>query len=99
MALPGAPAIQVAEVVSQHFQIISGKVIVVPQDLIVARSACALDPLVTHKVEVSFCGVVDALVHHGACEGVAVPVLVGISWEEPTSKCNENSSMHNRLGA
>ena len=88
-----------AEVVGQHLQVVSGKVIIIPQDLIVARSACALDPLVAHKVKVSFCGVVDALVHHGASEGVAVPVLVGISWEEPTSKCNENSSMHNLLGA
>ena len=40
------------------------------------RAAGPLDTLVTHQVEVTLCGVVDPLVHHGARQGIAAPVLV-----------------------
>ena len=35
------------------------------------------------QVEVALSGVVDALVHHGACQGVSILVLVVVQREEP----------------
>ena len=35
------------------------------------------------QVEVALSGVVDALVHHGACQGVSILVLVIVQREEP----------------
>ena len=35
------------------------------------------------QVEVALSGVVDALVHHGSCQGVTILVLVVVQWEEP----------------
>ena len=35
------------------------------------------------QVEVALSGVVNALVHHGACQCVSILVLVVVQWEEP----------------
>ena len=47
------------------------------------RPAGALDPLVRHQVEISFSGMVDALVNDGSSQDVAVPVLILIRGKEP----------------
>ena len=41
-----------------------------------------LDPLVTQEVEVSFRGVVDALIHDSSSERVAISVLVVVRREK-----------------
>ena len=41
---PGAPAVEMTEVVRQHLQLVSRELTVVPEDLVVH---CPLDPLVT----------------------------------------------------
>ena len=58
--------VQVTEVVGQNLELISWEVTIVPQDLVMARPASSLDPLVTQQVEVTFSGVVYSLVHHGS---------------------------------
>ena len=70
---------------------------VVPQDLIVTRSAGPLDPLVRHQIEVALnmfskcmtdirschlCWVIDPLVHHSPGQGVPIAILVVISREK-----------------
>ena len=67
-----------AEIIGEHLEVISGKIVVIPEDLIVTRSAGSLNTLVAHKIEISFCWVVDTLVNHSTRECVPVPVLVGI---------------------
>ena len=66
-----------------HLQFVCRKAAVVPQDLVVAGSASPLDPLVAEEVEVALGRMVDALVHHGPRQSVAVPVLVVIGGEKP----------------
>ena len=78
-----SPAVQMTQVVGEHLQLISSEGAVVPQDLVVAGSAGALDALVTEQVEVSLRRVVDALVHHSPGQSIAVPVFVVVGWEEP----------------
>jgi len=56
---PGAPGVEVAKVIGKGFQLISCHVRVVPQHLIVARSAGSLDAFMAEQVEVSFSGMVD----------------------------------------
>ena len=70
-----------AEEVGQGFKLVGREIVVVP--LVVAVPAGPLDTLVTHQVEVTLCGVVDPLVHHGASQGIAAPVLVCVGWEKP----------------
>ena len=82
----GASGVEVTQVVGEDLQLVSGELAVVPQHLVVTGSAGALDPLVTQQVEVSLGGMVDALVHHGAGQGVTVPVLVVVRGEESANK-------------
>ena len=69
-----------AEVVGQSFKLVGREIVVVP--LVVAVPAGPLDTLVTH-IEVTLSGVVDPLVHHGASQCTAAPVLVCVGWEKP----------------
>ena len=85
-----SPAVQMTQVVGEHLQLISSEGAVVPQDLVVAGSAGALDTLVTEQVEVSLRGVVDALVHHSPGQSIAVPVFVVVGWEEPEEDKKED---------
>ena len=71
------------EIVFSYLELVSRETAVVPKDLVVAGPARPLDALVAQEVEVPFGGVVDALVHHGACQGIAILVLVVVQWEEP----------------
>ena len=77
-----SPAVQMTQVVGEHLQLISSEGAVVPQDLVVAGSAGALDTLVTEQVEVSFRGMVDSLVNNGSSQCIAILVLVGVCREE-----------------
>ena len=43
----------------------------------------SLDALVAEEVEVPLSGMVDALVHHGACQSVPVAILVVVRRKEP----------------
>ena len=83
MIIPGAPAVQVAEIIGQHLQVVSSEIVVVPQHLVVARPAGALDTLVTKQVEVTLGGVIDSLIHYSTRKGIAVSILVTVGWEEP----------------
>jgi len=49
---PGAPAVQMTEVVRQHFQLVCGEIAVVQQNLITTGSAGASDPFMAEEVEV-----------------------------------------------
>ena len=66
-----------------YLQLVCREAAVVPKHLVVAGSACPLDPFVAEEVEVALGGVVDALVHHGPRQSVPVPILVVISGEKP----------------
>ena len=90
-----SPAVQMTQVVGEHLQLISSEGAVVPQDLVVAGSAGALDTLVTEQVEVSLRGVVDALVHHSPGQSIAVLVFVIVCWEEPEKK--QKKTLNSRL--
>jgi len=79
----GAAGVEVTQVVGENLQLVSGELTVVPQHLVVAGSAGALDALVTQQVEVALGGMVDALVHHGPGQSVPVPVLVVVRGEKP----------------
>ena len=81
--VPGASTVEMTEIVSQHLQLVSSELVVVPEHLVVARPAGPLDTLVRQKVEVPLSRVVDTLVHHGASQGVAIPVLVIVGGEKP----------------
>ena len=53
------PAVQVTKVVGQHLELVCREGTVVPQHLVVTRSAGALDTLVTQQVKVSLGWMVD----------------------------------------
>ena len=82
----GTSGVQVTEIVGQLLQIISGQVVVVPENLVVTRPAGALDSLVTEQVEISLSGMVDPLVHHGPGQSVPILVFVVVSREEPSTE-------------
>ena len=79
----GLPAVQMTKIVWQHLELVCGEGAIVPQHLVVTRSAGALDALVAQQVEISLSGMVDPLVHHRSCQSVPIPVLIIIRWEEP----------------
>ena len=84
-SLPGASAVEVAQIVSEGLEVISVEVRVVPEDVVVAGPGGALDSLVGHQVEVSLRGVVYPLVDDSAGQGIPVLVLVGVCREESKS--------------
>ena len=47
------------------------------------------------QVEVALSGVVDALVHHGSCQGVSILVLVVVQREEPEWNSTVSSRLYN----
>ena len=67
-----------AEVIGQHLQVVGSEVVVVPQHLVVARPAGALDTLVTKQVEVTLGWVIDTLIHYSTRQSIAVPVLITV---------------------
>ena len=93
------------EVVGESLQLVSREVAVVPEDVVVARPARPLDPLVRHQIEVALnmfskymtdisschlCWVIDPLVHHRPGQGVPVLVLVAVGGEEPERSYNRD---------
>ena len=93
------------EVVGESLQLVSREVAVVPEDVVVARPARPLDPLVRHQIEVALhmfskymtdispchlCWVIDPLVHHSPGQGVPVLVLVAVGGEEPERSYNRD---------
>ena len=72
------------EIIRQNLQFVRTEVTVIPKYLVMTRSTRTLYALMANKVEISFCWVVNALIHHGPCECVAVSVLIRIRWEKPT---------------
>ena len=85
------------EVVGESLQLVSREVAVVPEDVVVARPAGPLDPLVRHQIEVALhmfskymtdirschlCWVIDPLVHHSPGQGVPIAILVIVSREK-----------------
>ena len=80
-----AADVSVAQLVRQLLQLVRVEVIVVPQHVVVAGSARALDPLVAAQVEVELGGVGDPDVHRRACRNVsALPtLLLLVRAEEP----------------
>ena len=64
------------EVVSQDLQLVSSRLHVIPEHLVMAGPAGPLNTLVAQEVEVSLCGMVDTLVHQSTSQGIAFPVLV-----------------------
>ena len=47
------------------------------------------------QVEVALSRVVDALVHHGSCQGVSILILVVVQWEEPEWNSTISSKIYN----
>ena len=93
------------EVVGESLQLVCREVAVVPEDVVVARPAGPLDPLVRHQIEVALdmfskymtdirpchlCWVIDPLVHHRPGQGVPVLVLVAVGGEEPERNNNRD---------
>ena len=68
---PGATDICVAELICELLQLVGVKVIVIPEYMVVAWPAGALDTLVRAKVEVKLCRVCDANINGGAGGDVA----------------------------
>ena len=79
-----------AKIVGKSLQFISSEVGVIPEDVVVTGSRGALDALVRDKVEVAFCGVVDALVNDGASQSVTVLVLVHVCREKSKQRKEQN---------
>ena len=79
---PGAPGVGVAQLVGQLLQLVSIEVVVIPEDVVVTRPACALNALVRTKVEVELRRVGDAHVDSGAGRDVAwlneIEILVAL---------------------
>lgn len=77
----GASDVSVAKLVGQALQFVGVEVVVVPQDVIVGRSTCALNTLMTAQVEVEFCRMCDADVDGCTCRNIsrlaALFLLVG----------------------
>ena len=46
------------------------------------------------QVEVALSGVVDALVHHGSCQGVSILVFVVVQREEPEGNSMVSSKLY-----
>ena len=71
-----------AELVSHLLQVVRREVVVIPEDVVVTRPACALNALVRTKVEVELRRVGDAHVDSGAGRDVAwlneIEILVAL---------------------
>ena len=80
-----APDIGVAQLVRQLLQLVRVEVIVVPEHVVVARSAGALDALVAAQVEVELCRMRDPDVDRRAGRDVAAlaTLLLLVRAEEP----------------
>ncbi len=88
MVLPCASTIEMTEIVGQGLEVICVEVRIIPEDVVVARSGGALDPLMGHQVEVALRGMVNALVNHGAGKSIAVLVLVIVGGKESRKYIN-----------
>jgi hypothetical protein len=60
--------VRVAEVVGKGLQCISCEVVLIPQDMVVSRTACALDASVAAQEEVKLCRMADLRVHNSTCK-------------------------------
>ncbi len=59
-----ASAKQIAQVVRQDLELVGSEAAVVPQKMVVGRTAGPLDPVVRHQEEVVFSRMDDVGVHH-----------------------------------
>ena len=82
-----APDIGVAQLVRQLLQLVRVEVIVVPEHVVVARSAGALDALVAAQVEVELCRMRDPDVDR--CAGGDVAALAALLLLVGTEKSEE----------
>ena len=81
---PGAPHICVTQLIGELLQLVSIKVIVVPEDVVVTGTGGALDTLVRAEIEVKLSWVGDAYVHSCSSWNVATlaTLLLLVSTEE-----------------
>ena len=66
-----ATDVSVAKLESQLLQLVGVKVVIIPQDMIVAWPACSLNALVRAQIEVELCGVGNADIDCRSCRDVA----------------------------
>jgi len=60
-------SLRVAKVVGKGLQCISCEVVFIPQDMVVSRTARALDASMAAQEEVKLCRVADLRVHNSTC--------------------------------